>query len=126
LRPAQRGIQSGLPLDVFSGQLLEPNPGWRVPGFAAYCLIFFADSESLGSGQRVNGRPASRQRRDDSEQHAEHRAEQRVGDGVQKNVAIGVTAQAFVMGECDAANLQRNARLEFMGVEAVTDAGLGS
>ncbi len=50
------------------------------------------------------------------------RPEQRVRDGVEQDVSVGVPAQAFVMRQRDAADLQRNPRAEFMRVEAVADA----
>ena len=41
---------------------------------------------------------------------------------MQQDVAIGVAAQAFRMRQGDAADLERNAALEFVRVPAVADA----
>ena len=49
--------------------------------------------------------------------------EQRVGNGMQQHVAVGVPAQSLVMRQRDAANLQRNARTKFVRIKAVADAG---
>jgi GMP synthase-like glutamine amidotransferase len=48
--------------------------------------------------------------------------QQCVSNGVQKHVAIGMAAQAFRIRQGDAADLQRNAALEFVRVPAVADA----
>src|ERR1700730_7299126 len=45
--------------------------------------------------------------------------EQSVGDGVQQDIPVGVSAQALVMGKRDPANLQRNPGTKFVGVEDV-------
>ncbi len=50
-----------------------------------------------------------------------HGAQQRVGDGVQQHVAIGVTGKALGMVQCHAADAQRYARLECVRVPAKSD-----
>ena len=52
-------------------------------------------------------------------------AEQGISQRVQQDVTIRVPAQAFRMRQCHAANLERNAALEFVRVPAVADAGFG-
>src|SRR6476659_6870586 len=49
-------------------------------------------------------------------------AEQRVSDGVQQDVAIGVASQALGVLECNATNLQGNTAFELMRVPAITNA----
>src|SRR6202011_3000087 len=49
-------------------------------------------------------------------------AEQSIGDSVQQDVSVGMAAQAPRMWQGQAANLQRNAPLEFVRVPAVADA----
>ena len=51
-----------------------------------------------------------------------NRSEQRIRDGVEKNVAIRVPAESFVMRQRDAADLQGNLWPELVRVEAVADA----
>jgi len=49
-------------------------------------------------------------------------SEQRVGNGVKQDVSIGVTAESMVVLESNAPDLQWNARAEFVGVKAVSNA----
>src|ERR1700730_3113081 len=51
-----------------------------------------------------------------------NRAQQSVGDSVQEDVAVRVPAQSLRMRQGQAANLQRNAPLEFVRIPAVADA----
>src|ERR1700756_2852586 len=51
------------------------------------------------------------------------RPQQRVGNGVQQHVTIGVTTESLVVLESNPPDLQRNAGAEFMGVEAISNAG---
>src|ERR1700733_3154112 len=47
--------------------------------------------------------------------------QQRVGNSVQQDVTIGMSAETLVVRQSDTANLERNVRVEFMRVEPVTD-----
>src|SRR5208282_530459 len=49
-------------------------------------------------------------------------AEQRVGDRVQQNVAVGMAAESFVMRQSHASDFEWNTGLEFVRVPTVTDA----
>src|SRR5260370_41767062 len=51
-----------------------------------------------------------------------HGSEQRVSDGVEQDIPIGVSAKSQAMGELDAANFQRNSGTELVGVESVAQA----
>ena len=49
------------------------------------------------------------------------RTQQRVRDGMQQDVSIGVAAQALIVRQHDAPDLQWNSGEEFVGVESVAD-----
>lgn len=53
-------------------------------------------------------------------------SEQGIGNGVEKNVTVGMAAQSHGMRQLDPADLQRNPRLEFVGIPTVADAQFGS
>src|SRR5262249_55246173 len=51
-----------------------------------------------------------------------NRAEQRIGDGVQENVSVGVAAESLVVMDRHASDLERHAGHELVGVPAESDA----
>ena len=50
-----------------------------------------------------------------------HCSEQRIGEGVKKNIAVGMSGESFFMSDINSTNFQRYASLEFVGVPTVTD-----
>ena len=49
-------------------------------------------------------------------------SEERVGDGVEENVAVGMASETVSVGQGDAADSERDGGLEFVGVPTVADA----